>query len=224
MRRTRHKTSILAALALTAGAGLAACGNGTGTDSPFEEPSETSSPMTPEVTTTPEPTPTETPGQVRTDPADGLLEGELIPPAPGEPGGLPDDREPLDESPIDPQRIRGAGLTLEKYAGALETQNYMYAHSLWADQGDASGSTAEEFATSLMKYHELHVLIGKPVAVDGSETVAEAPVQMYGRSNDGTTFNTVGPITLERSGDDIETPWEIVSSDLQPEGEVKVER
>ena len=46
---------------------------------------------------------------------------------------------------------------------------------------------------------------------------------MYGRSNDGT-FNTVGPITLERSGDDIETPWEIVSSDLQPEGEVKVER
>ncbi len=47
-------------------------------------------------------------------------EAPLNPPAPGEPGGLPDDRTPVLESPIDPKSAQGAGQVLQTYFALAE--------------------------------------------------------------------------------------------------------
>ena len=39
----------------------------------------------------------------------------LDPPTPGMPGGLPDDRTPIAEGPIDPKSAQGAGQVLQRY-------------------------------------------------------------------------------------------------------------
>lgn len=162
---------------------------------------------------------------------------DLIPPAPGELGGLPDDRRPLDESPIDPTSIRGAGLILEKYALALEKKDYDAAYALWRDGGEASGLTKAKFAEAYDKYLTIHVLIGRPEAaaaeIAGSEITGSkpeeaqtvsVPVQIYGRLKDSNNepFNMVGPVTLARTGN-AEAPWEIIDSALEPRGVVREE-
>ncbi|HEY9090383.1 hypothetical protein [Parasphingorhabdus sp.] len=154
----------------------------------------------------------------------------LIPPKPGESGGLPDDRRPLDESPIDPASIRGAGLTLEKYALALESKDYETAYALWGDEGGASGLTKAKFAGAYDKYLTINMQIGRPETggpeiagseVSGPET-ARVPVQLYGRlkNSNNEPYNMIGSFILARSGDK-DMPWEIIDSDLQPRGVVR---
>lgn len=153
----------------------------------------------------------------------------LIPPKPGEPGGLPEDSRPLDESPIDPQTIRGAGLTLEKYALALESKDFDAAYALWGDDGGASGLTKEKFAGAYDKYLTIKMLIGRPETggpeiagseVSGPET-ASVPVQVYGRlkNSNNEPYNMIGEIILSRSGGK-DMPWEITDSNLEPRGVV----
>ena len=45
-------------------------------------------------------------------PEDGVASGELVPPAPGEEGGLPDDRAPLDEGAArNPTSVAASGVS-----------------------------------------------------------------------------------------------------------------
>ncbi len=65
--------------------------------------------------------------------------GTLIPPAPGEPGGLPDDRRPLDESAArNPTSVAASGATIEQFGFALGEQRYGDAYRFWADDGRRS--------------------------------------------------------------------------------------
>lgn len=201
--------AILSGLALT----LSACGKET-PDEPLNAPVE--SLQEPDRAIPPEPGTMPAPGPE-------ARMGELIPPAPGEVGGLPDDREPLDESRIDPESIRGAGLVVEQYAMALEEGRYLDAFAQWGDEGAASGLTGDAFAQSLMKYEEIHVLIGRP-AENGASDKAVVPVQMYGRMVGGSPFNTVGPVFLERGDTDGGAPWVITDSALKPAGTVEIAR
>ena len=207
MKLTPAATVFAMSLAMS----VAACGKDN-SDTGYETPATGT--QTPEAT--PEPAAPEETLQIPQ-----AATGQLIPPAPGEPGGLPDDRTPLDESRIDPESIRGAGLVLEQYGIALEQGAYFDAYGLWANDGAASGMTDEDFATSLMKYSEIHVLIGRPEA-NGDDLHAIAPVQMYGRMNDGSTFNTIGPVLLERADTGGSVPWVITDSALKPLGEVRI--
>lgn len=155
--------------------------------------------------------------------------GELVPPAPGEPGGLPDDRRPLDESAArDPASVAASGATVELFGLALGDGRYDDAYRFWAEEGRRSGMNAAQFAESWRKYSEIHVRVGRPEAQ--GETAARVPVQIYGRLREGgVPFNLYGPMTLERNpagqrGEPGQPPWLITASALKPMGEVTVSR
>ena len=64
---------------------------------------------------------------------------------PGEPGGLPDDRTPVEEGPIDAKSAQGAGQVLQLFGGLLEQRKFAEARKLWSDGGKASGMSEAEF-------------------------------------------------------------------------------
>src|SRR5690349_8517411 len=51
-------------------------------------------------------------------------EAPLNPPAPGEPGGLPDDRTPISEGPIDRKSGQGAGQVVQQYFALAESGKF----------------------------------------------------------------------------------------------------
>lgn len=153
--------------------------------------------------------------------------GTLLPPAPGEPGGLPDDRRPLDEGAArNPTSVAASGSTIELFGFALGEGRYGDAYRFWADNGRQSGMTEAQFAQAYAKYSEIHVLAGRPEA--GGTQTARVPVQMYGRLRDGgQPFNLYGMMTLARNpkgqkGEPGQPAWLIASSELKPLGEVKL--
>lgn len=125
-------------------------------------------------------------------------EAPLNPPAPGEPGGLPDDRTPISEGPIDPKSAQGAGQILQTYFALLESGKANEAGKLWSDSG-----TPSDFANRLAKYREVHANIGAPGDSEGAagSIYVEIPVQLYGRLQDGKEFNARGSMTLRRVND-----------------------
>ena len=72
-------------------------------------------------------------------------ETALDPPAPGEVGGLPDDRTPVAEGKLDPKSPQGAAQRLQNYAALLEEGKYGDAFALWGDSGKSSGMSKQAF-------------------------------------------------------------------------------
>jgi len=147
--------------------------------------------------------------------------GALIPPAPGEPGGLPDDRTPLNEAAArDPTSLEASGATIERWGLALSEGRYGDAWRLYRDNGRASGKSEAAFADDYRRYSEIHVLVGRPQA-SGAQA-ARVPVQVYGRTRaDGKPFNLIGTMTLARNGQG-QPPWEIAQASFRREGTVRV--
>jgi hypothetical protein len=125
-----------------------------------------------------------------------LVENEapLNPPAPGEPGGLPDDRTPISEGAIDPKSGQGAGQVLQSYFALSESGRFAEANKLW--------SVGVE-RLDLTDYREVHANIGAPGQIEGGagSLYVEVPVQLYGRMKDGKEFNSLGTMTLRRVND-----------------------
>ncbi|OJY71631.1 MAG: hypothetical protein BGP16_13615 [Sphingobium sp. 66-54] len=154
-------------------------------------------------------------------------EGTLVPPAPGEPGGLPDDRTPLDESAArDPASVEASGATIERWGLALGEGRYGDAYRLWRDNGRQSGMTEAQFVETYRRYSDIRVLVGRPQA--GGTQTARVPVQVYGRLREGgKPFNLYGMMTLARNpagqqGEAGQAPWLIASSELKPLGTVRI--
>jgi hypothetical protein len=124
-------------------------------------------------------------------------------PAPGRPGGLPDDGTPVAEGPFAETSPQGAATVLETYFALIEARRYADAWELWSDEGRASGRSVAEFAAQFDRYREYHANIGAPGTVEGAagSLYVEVPVQIYGRLADGTPFNAAGPATLRRVND-----------------------
>lgn len=138
----------------------------------------------------------------------------LVPPAPGEVGGLPDDRTPLNEGMVDPETIQGAGLIMEEYAIALEDGDYDRAYQYWYDNGKASGMAKAEFIESFSKYQDINSMIGRPTNGE-AENYAIVPYQMYGRlSETQEPFNLFGNMTLIRENN----KWMLLESGLKSQG------
>jgi hypothetical protein len=121
-------------------------------------------------------------------------EGPLNPPAPGESGGLPDDRTPVSEGPIDPRSSQGAGQVVQSYFALVEAGRVTEANALWSvgvERLDLAG------------YREVHANVGAPGDVEGGagSLYVEIPVQLYGRLKDGRQFNSRGIMTLRRVND-----------------------
>ena len=153
--------------------------------------------------------------------------GTLVPPAPGQPGGLPDDRTPLNEAAARvPTSVEASGATIQLWGLALAQGRYGDAYRLYADDGGRSGMTQARFSTAYNRYTDIQVLVGRPESA-GNQTV-KVPVQMYGRMReDGRPFNLVGTMTLVRNatgqnGQSGQIAWLIAESDLSPRGTVKI--
>jgi hypothetical protein len=142
---------------------------------------------------------------------------------PGEPGGLPDDRTPTAEGPIDPKSAQGAGQVLQRFGGLLEQRRFAEAYRLWSDGGRASGQTEEQFVASYGKYAEIHSEVGAPGETEGAagSIYVDIPFRLYGRLKTGEPFNQLGSITLRRVNDvpgstAEQRQWHIYRSDMQP--------
>src|SRR5512138_2888251 len=111
-----------------------------------------------------------------------IPEAPLNPPAPGEPGGLPNDRTPVSEGPIDPKSAQGAGQVLQTYFALAEQGKTAEANKLWSDGSEK---------LDLGKYKEVHANIGGPGDMEGAagSSYVDYPVQLYGRLKDGKEFN-----------------------------------
>ena len=155
-------------------------------------------------------------------------ETALDPPAPGEVGGLPDDRTPVAEGKIDPKSPQGAAQRLQNSAALLEEGKYGDAFALWGDSGKSSGMSKQAFIHSFAKYSEVHALVGGPQNPEGAagSIYVTVPMQLYGRLKSGGTFNMVGPVTMRRVNDvpgatPAQLRWHITDSKLKPAGKVK---
>lgn len=148
----------------------------------------------------------------------------LNPPAPGEPGGLPDDRTPISEAPFTPDSAQGAANVVQTYFALIEQGRYHQAWALWGDGGKASGMNAAAFAQSFARYSEYHANVGAPSGIDAGagQRYVTVPVQAYGRLKEsGKPFNQLGKITLHRTADidgatAEQKSWHISASTLTP--------
>ena len=147
----------------------------------------------------------------------------LDPPAPGEPGGLADDRTPVSEAPFSETSAQGAANVVQTYYALLEEGKYGEAWRLWSGQGEASGMSEADFAASFGRYREYHAQVGAPGRIEGAagSLYVEVPVQVYGRLANGEPFNMLGPVRLRRVNDvPGSTPeqrrWHIAASGVRP--------
>ena len=163
-----------------------------------------------------EPAPPTNSAEVPQSAINSAAEAPLNPPAPGQPGGLPDDRTPIVEAPIDAKSSQGAGQVLQSYFALLEVGKTAEADKLWSDSG-----TPHEFAARLAKYREVHANIGAPGDLGGAagSIYVDVPVQLYGRLQNGKEFNARGTMTLRRVNDvpgstDEQRKWHIYRADF----------
>lgn len=128
----------------------------------------------------------------------------LTPPAPGQPGGLPDDRTPVSEAPFTPDSAQGAANIVQTYYALIEARRYAEAWALWSDGGAASGGDAAQFAARFAPYSEYHANIGAPGQIEAGagQRYVTVPVQIYARIKaSGKPFYQLGDVTLHRTGD-----------------------
>lgn len=145
------------------------------------------------------------------------------PPAPGTPGGLPDDRTPVSEAPFTPQSAQGAANVAQTYFALLTEKKYAEAWKLWSDGGKASGESQAAFAERMSKFIQYNAQVGGPSDIEGAagSLYVEVPVVIYGRNADGSELHQSGKATLRRVNDvDGSTAeqrkWHIASLELKP--------
>jgi hypothetical protein len=153
-------------------------------------------------------------------------EGQRPVGSPGTPGGLPDDRAPLEEpsGPIDPASAEAAGQVVQRYGGLLEQREFARARKLWGKGGEASGLSERQFVAAYGKYASIHSEVGRPADMEGAAGSAyvTVPFRLHGTLKSGGTFNLVGPLTLRRVNDvpgstEAQRRWHIEKSGLKPQ-------
>jgi hypothetical protein len=142
-----------------------------------------------------------------TPPANAAAATESLPPvepsAPGTPGGLPDQRNPLSEAPFAPNSAQAAANLVQTYYALLESGRYGDAWKLWSGTGEAGGMSREAFAASFARYAEYRAQIGAPGEIEGAagSLYVEVPVIVYGRTKSGEAVHMSGTVTLRRVND-----------------------
>ena len=124
----------------------------------------------------------------------------LVPPPPGTPGGLPDDRTPLSEARFAPDSAQAAANVVQSYYALIGERKYREAFAL-RDGTVVGPKTADAFAADFARYSEYHANIGGPSAIDagaGQRNVT-VPVQIYARLKQSKApVYQIGSVTLHR--------------------------
>jgi hypothetical protein len=124
----------------------------------------------------------------------------LDPPAPGTPGGLPDDRTPVSDARFAPDSAQGAANVVQIYYALIGEKKYAQAFAL----REPGALSASAFAAGFAGYSEYHANIGAPGAIDAGagQRYVTVPVQIYARLKRGATpVYELGTVTLHRAGD-----------------------
>jgi hypothetical protein len=132
---------------------------------------------------------------------------------PGEPGGLPENRDVVAEGPIDPNSAQGAGQVLQHIAALLEQKRF----------GEARALGEEDFTTAFAKEAEIHAEIGAPGPMEGAagSSYVEIPIRFYGKHQNGSAFSQAATATLRRVNDvpgssAAQRSWRIYRLEMQP--------
>lgn len=115
------------------------------------------------------------------------------PPAPGQPGGLPDDRTPVSEAPFSPTSAQAAADVVQTYFALLEA----------GKTGEAAKLRRDGQAPDLSPYAAYHAQVGAPGESEGAagSIYVEIPVVIYGRLKAGGELHQSGKVTLRRVND-----------------------
>ncbi|MGF7201661.1 hypothetical protein GGQ82_000701 [Sphingobium olei] len=128
----------------------------------------------------------------------------LNPPAPGTPGGLPIDPEPIAEGSIDPESAQGAAQVVQGYYGLLEERRFIDAQDMWNQSGAIGAQDDAHFEARFRGFSEIHANVGAPADPEGAagSVYVTVPVQVYGRiAANGKPFSTLRQVTLRRVND-----------------------
>ncbi|MEA3017259.1 MAG: hypothetical protein QOI38_1981 [Sphingomonadales bacterium] len=127
----------------------------------------------------------------------------LAPPAPGSPGGLPDDRTPIAEAPFAPTSAQGAANVAQTDYALIEARRFGEAWRLLADGARPRGASEADLAAAFADYAEYHAEVGAPGAIEGAagSSFVEVPVLVYGRMRGGAAFSRRGTVQLRRCND-----------------------
>ena len=144
----------------------------------------------------------------------------LDPPAPGTPGGLPDDRTPISEAPFTPDSAQGAANVVQTYYALIGEGKYGEAFALTEKGGTV---TPAAFTAGFARYSEYHANVGAPGEIDAGagQRYVTVPVQVYARLKEGgTPVYQLGSVVLHRVGDvdgatAEQRAWHIRSIDLK---------
>lgn len=126
----------------------------------------------------------------------------LDPPAPGTPGGLPDDRTPVSEAKFTPDSAQGAANVVQTYYALLVERKFGEARALWRPGSAAAGRDAAAFTASFDRYSEYHANVGAPGRIDAGagQRFVTVPVQVYARLKaDKAPAYSIGTVTLHRA-------------------------
>jgi hypothetical protein len=140
-------------------------------------------------------------------PADVLVDDAGVSlPAPGSEG------EPAPEDAV---------ALVRDYYAAINGGDFGRAHALWADSGNASGQSQQQFANGFTDTTGVSVQIKEPGRIDaaaGSRYI-EVPVAIDAKQRDGSVRQYVGAYVLRRAVVDGASPeqrqWRIASADLR---------
>jgi len=138
---------------------------------------------------------------------------DVQPPAPGTPGGLPDDRTPVSEAPFTPTSAQGAANVVQTYFALLEQGKAAEAAKL------RIGGRPED----LSPYASYHAQVGAPGGSEGAagSIYIEVPVVIHGRLKSGGELHRSGKAILRRANDvpgttAEERRWRIDRLELSP--------
>lgn len=115
------------------------------------------------------------------------------PPAPGTPGGLPDDRTPISEASFTPESAQGAANVVQTFYALLESGRTAQAAKLMRNGAPPDVS----------RHSSYHAQIGAPGAIEGAagSLFVEVPVVIYGRLKTGQEVRQSGKAVLRRAND-----------------------
>ena len=127
----------------------------------------------------------------------------LQPPAPGTPGGLPDDRRPVSEASFTPDSAQGAANVVQTYFALLGERRYAQARALWTPGAAGAGPSPAAFAADFARYGEYRGLVGAPGKIEAGagQRYVTVPVQVAARLKSGAEIDQRGEVVLHRTGD-----------------------
>ncbi|PZU59494.1 MAG: hypothetical protein DI547_05755 [Sphingobium sp.] len=128
----------------------------------------------------------------------------LNPPAPGTPGGLPDEPAPPAEGTIDPESAQGAAQLVQGYYGLLEEKRFADAQDLWNEESPNGKEDPALFTARFRGFSEIHANIGTPDDPEGAagSVYVTVPVQVYARvTATGKPYYALRAVSLRRVND-----------------------